>query len=90
MLIGVDDGFAMGLLEAWSQLQQTAGDILLVCYDELWPQYLAAPIGKNAFACALVLSTDINKSGYAISIPKISAVEKPLNQNWCDFGALKL
>jgi len=52
-----DDGFAMGLIEAVSQLQYQS-NILLVCYEELWPQYLAAPLGKTAFACAFVLSRE--------------------------------
>ncbi|MEE9396297.1 MAG: beta-ketoacyl synthase chain length factor [Methylococcales bacterium] len=52
------DTFAMGLLEAWCQLQFYDGPLLVVCYDELWPQYLCPPIGKQAFACALVLQRD--------------------------------
>jgi hypothetical protein len=72
-----DDTFAMGLLEAWSQLQQTAGDILLICYDEQWPQYLAPPIGQVAFACALVLSTDSRGSSVRCTIPRI----EPQHQN---------
>ncbi len=53
-----EDTLAMGLLEAWSQLQQGAERVLLVCYDEEWPQYLAPPMGEVAFACALVLSAN--------------------------------
>ncbi|NOQ37192.1 MAG: hypothetical protein GQ569_15085 [Methylococcaceae bacterium] len=83
-IAAVDDGFAMGLLESWSQLQQTSGDLLLVCYDELWPQYLAAPIGKIAFACALVLSTEVDNALAIISVPEIKPVEKSLNKDWCD------
>lgn len=48
--------FAMGLLEAWCQLSCHGGELLLVCYDEAWPAYLAPPIGEPAFACALVLA----------------------------------
>lgn len=48
--------FAMALLEAWCQLSCQGGAVLLVCYDELWPAYLAAPVGGQAFACALVLA----------------------------------
>lgn len=70
-IAAVDDTFAMGLVEAWSQLQQTAGDILLVCYDEEWPQYLAPPIGQVAFACALVLSTDRRGSSVRFTLPRI-------------------
>ena len=78
-----DDGFAMGLLESWSQLQQSTSDLLLVCYDELWPQYLAAPIGCHAFACAFVLTT-INDAVYpAISVPEITNLNHSLNPSWC-------
>lgn len=79
-----DDGFAMGLLEAWSQLQESTSEILLVCYDELWPQYLAAPIGCQAFACAFVLTT-INEGAYpTVSVPKITQLNDTLNLNWCE------
>jgi hypothetical protein len=67
-IAALDDTFAMGLLEAWTQLQMTAETVLLVCYDEHWPQYLSAPIGSCALACALVLSTD--KSGACAEISK--------------------
>ncbi len=66
------DTFAMGLLEACSQLLQYQGDILLVCYDENWPQYLAPPIGKIPFVCALTVSNDsCEQSMGTISMPKI-------------------
>jgi 3-oxoacyl-[acyl-carrier-protein] synthase I len=55
-IAALEDSFAMGLVEAWTQLQTRQDDILLVCYDEEWAQYLAPPLGKTAFACALVLS----------------------------------
>jgi beta-ketoacyl synthase-like protein len=73
-----DDTFAMGLLEAWVQLQQTPGDLLLVCYDELWPQYLAPPMGRSAFACALILSTDSRNSQSVIGVPEIVAEQPAL------------
>ncbi|MFW5443913.1 MAG: beta-ketoacyl synthase chain length factor [Methylococcaceae bacterium] len=76
-IAAVDDTLAMGLLEAWSQLQQTGGDILLVCYDEQWPQYLAPPIGQIAFACAFVLSTDHVGSQLRWAVPKV----EPQNDN---------
>lgn len=82
-IAATDDGFAMGLLESWSQLQQHQGDILLVCYDELWPQYLAAPIGSKAFACALVLTTESDGSFTAISPPQTQALSEPLQTDWC-------
>jgi hypothetical protein len=51
-----EDTFAMGLLEAWCQLACQGGELLLVCYDEVWPPYLAPGRGKAACACALVLA----------------------------------
>lgn len=48
--------FAMALLEAWCQLACQGGELLLVCYDEIWPDYLASGNGKPAFACALLLA----------------------------------
>ncbi len=55
-LAASDDTFAMALLEAWCQLAALGGELLLVCYDERWPQYLAPGQGEPAFACALALS----------------------------------
>lgn len=55
-IAAAEDTFAMGLLEAWSQMQQSGESVLLVCYDELWPQYLQPPWGKAQFASAWVLS----------------------------------
>jgi hypothetical protein len=81
-IAAVDDTFAMGVLEAWSQLQQQAGDLLLVCYDELWPQYLAPPMGSAALACALVLSSDTAGSRQGmIARPEIQAEAIDLAQN---------
>lgn len=50
------DTFAMALLEAWCQLACHGGELLLVCYDERWPDYLAPGQGQTAFAFALVLA----------------------------------
>ncbi len=50
------DTFAMAILEAWCQLDSLGGELLLVCYDESWPKYLAPGRGEPAFACALVLA----------------------------------
>jgi hypothetical protein len=50
------DTFAMALLEAWCQLACQGGELLLVCYDETWPEYLAPGRGEPAFASALVLA----------------------------------
>ena len=84
-IAAADDGFAMGLVEAWSQLQQQTGELLLVCYDELWPQYLAPPIGNKAFACALILTTEQHTGYAAISLPEIKKPEKVLNPLWQNY-----
>ncbi|AEF98782.1 beta-ketoacyl synthase chain length factor [Methylomonas methanica] len=52
------DTFAMALLEAWCQLACHGGELLLVCYDERWPDYLAPGQGQTPFACALVLAAE--------------------------------
>ncbi|WP_026600739.1 beta-ketoacyl synthase chain length factor [Methylomonas sp. 11b] len=50
------DTLAMALLEAWCQLSCEGGELLLVCYDEVWPGYLAPGSGNPAFAYALLLA----------------------------------
>lgn len=71
-IASVTDVFAIGLLEAWSQLMQGVTDILLVCYDERWPHYLAPPVGEIALAAAFVLSSEAPATGqYSISVPAL-------------------
>jgi hypothetical protein len=81
-IAAVDDTFTMGLLEAWAQLQLNPGTVLLVCYDEEWPQYLAPPIGRTAFACALVLSTEKSNALASISMPALAALESRFDEQW--------
>jgi len=81
-IAAADDTFAMGLIEAYSQLQQDGGDRLLVCYDELWPQYLAAPIGKIALACAFILSSSAEQAIAEITVPKILSDMQKLEKKW--------
>ena len=50
------DTVAMAMLEAWCQLACHGGELLLVCYDERWPDYLAPGSGAPAFACAMILA----------------------------------
>ncbi len=84
-IAAVDDTFAMALLEVWMQLQQQPGDCLLVCYDEFWPQYLAPPIGKLAFATALVLSNDGQSSAKgAVFRPQIASEYSDLSEDLND------
>ena len=84
-IAAVDDTFAMGLLEAWSQLQQSPGNLLLVCYDELWPQYLAPPMGQIAFACALILSTECRNQQFAIAVPEIATEQVAMEPELLQF-----
>lgn len=80
-IAALDDTFAIGLLEACSQLQQFGGEILLVCYDEVWPQYLAPPMGKLALSCAFVLSVEQSDSFCpVISLPAKGYGNAPLNK----------
>jgi hypothetical protein len=51
----LNDGFALGLLEAWCQLQTIREQILLVVYDEAMPEYLLPDYTWKACAFALVL-----------------------------------
>lgn len=57
------DTFAMALLESWCQLACLGGELLLVCYDESWPKYLAPGQGEPAFACAMVLAAGAVEGG---------------------------
>jgi len=62
-LAGGTETFAMALLEAWCLLACYGGELLLVCYDEVWPDYLASGRGRPAFAAALILAAgavDVN------------------------------
>lgn len=73
-----EDTFAMGLLEAWCQLACGGGELLLVCYDEAWPRYLAPGRGETAFACALVLAADASGKGvWRIGRPELGTEALP-------------
>ena len=56
---------AMALQEAWCQLAVQGGDLLVVCYDERWPEYLAPGLGQSAAAIALLLTADDRRQGFA-------------------------
>jgi hypothetical protein len=72
------DTFAMALLEAWCQLACHGGELLLVCYDERWPEYLAPDQGNPAFACAMVLAAgSMNGSIANLGSPKIGTAASP-------------
>ena len=72
------DTVAMALLEAWSQLACYGGELLLVCYDEQWPEYLDPGKGRPAFACAMVLAAGaVPGSLLSIGRPKQGSVAFP-------------
>ncbi|MCP4409483.1 MAG: beta-ketoacyl synthase chain length factor [Gammaproteobacteria bacterium] len=54
----LSDGFALGLLEAWCQLQTVTERVLLVVYDEDMPVKLLPDYGWKNCAFALVLDRD--------------------------------
>lgn len=72
------DTFAMALLESWCQLACLGGELLLVCYDESWPKYLAPDRGEPAFACAMVLAAGaVDGSVLSIGRPQLGAETFP-------------
>lgn len=72
------DTFAMALLEAWCQLACQGGELLVVCYDESWPGYLAPGSSQPAFATALILAADVVESSIArLGKPQQQSVDFP-------------
>ncbi|OQW72085.1 MAG: hypothetical protein BVN35_14635 [Proteobacteria bacterium ST_bin11] len=81
-----DDTFAMALLEAWCQLSVYGGELLLVCYDETWPGYLAPGYGHPAFACALLLGAGAMTGGsLQMGRPELGSVGFP--DTWAGLAA---
>lgn len=54
----LDDGFALGLLEAWCQLQTITEQVLLVVFDETMPAQLLPDYAWETCAFALLLDRD--------------------------------
>jgi len=54
----LDDSLALGLLEAWCQLQTVTKQVLLVVYDEAMPEQLLPDYNWKACAFALVLDRE--------------------------------
>lgn len=54
-MAALDDGFALGLLEVWCQLQAGVDRVLLVVYDEALPEGLLPNYNWQSCALALVL-----------------------------------
>jgi len=57
-MAALDDSFALGLLEAWCQLQTVSRQMLLVVYDEAMPEQLLPDYRWKACAFALVLDRE--------------------------------
>ena len=55
-MAGLEDSFALGLLEAYCQLDNGVEHVLMVSYDESMPEYLLKDYLWQACAIALVLS----------------------------------
>lgn len=67
-MAALDDGFALGLLEAWSQLASGVPRLLMVCYDETMPAQLLPDYTWHCCAIALVLEPYSDGKGL-LSIP---------------------
>jgi hypothetical protein len=65
---GYEDSFALGLLEAWCQLQSVTDQLLLVCYEEAPPSLLIPDNHWFGCAVAFVLTTREGK-GCSLSRP---------------------
>jgi hypothetical protein len=55
---GMQDGFALGLLEAWCQINMGVQRLLLVCYDEEMPEALLPDYHWQSCAVAMVLGVE--------------------------------
>lgn len=80
-----DDTFVMGILEVWTQLQQSPGCVLLVCFDEIWPEYLSPPVGKVAFAAAFVLSSESDNLYPSLRLPEKTPHNSGLDAELLEF-----
>lgn len=72
------DTLGMALLEAWCQLACQGGELLLIAYDEAWPDYLAPGHGQPAFGVALLLAAGDHPQSLArLGKPQTQAAEFP-------------
>jgi hypothetical protein len=60
-MAGGEQTIAMALVEAWSQLACQGGNLLLVCYEERWPDHVEPGFGQHAIAYAMVLSAQTDQ-----------------------------
>ncbi len=64
---------AMAWLEAWCRLQSGARSLLVVCYEEVWPDYLEPGVGLYPAALAWVLSDLPDNAKAILGRPEPSA-----------------
>jgi hypothetical protein len=70
---GYEDSLALGLLEAWSQLQCITDQLLLVCYEEMPPELLLPDNDWFGCAVAFVLS---NRAGSGCTLSKPTTIQQ--------------
>lgn len=74
----------MTLVEAWSQLKTRFKDLLVVCYEEQWPDYIDQDYGQIPIAFALLLSTQSSQNTIAAcSSLRIGETKNNQNQSLC-------
>ncbi|HFD13333.1 MAG TPA: hypothetical protein ENJ32_12835 [Crenotrichaceae bacterium] len=72
-----DHTIAMVIIEAWSWLVTNGGKLLLVCYEESWPDYIDPGNGYHSIGYAMVLSAESDDKTIAhCSCPYVS--DQPL------------
>jgi len=81
-MAGMEDSFAMGLLEAYCQLQSGVECVLLVSYDESMPAELLPDYQWQACSTAWVLST-LDTGGPCLSYPYTAGPGNVFNHD-CD------
>ena len=82
-MAGMEDSFAMGLLEAYCQLQSGVECLLLVSYDEAMPTELLPDYQWQACSTALVLSA-LDAGGPCLSHPYPAEPDSAFNQDYGD------
>ncbi|GAB4358165.1 MAG: hypothetical protein Kow0060_12020 [Methylohalobius crimeensis] len=63
---------AAAWLDAWSRLRTETDRLLIVCYDEHWPDYLEPGVGMHPVALAWVLDRS-GDGGFRVSAPRLDS-----------------
>ena len=71
---------AMTLVEAWSQLNTQFNELLVVCYEEQWPDYIDQGNGQFPIAFAIVFSNQSNHNTLA-TLTSLRVGQTTQNQN---------